>query len=92
MKSVGTLENYENKNGEKNDKLSLIISTKEIRSSDNGLYAADQDFSVIVYGKLATEFSLKPGDWFCGSLNMTARKGQNNIVFQDMKLYRYVRL
>lgn len=93
IKYVGQLQSITSqKTGEQVAKLSIVISTKEVRSSDNGSYAIDQDFCIDLLGERATGFNLQVNDWLIASLSFTARPSSTGGYFQDIRLNRYVRL
>lgn len=91
IKRVGDMQNITNQKGEQIAKLSIVLSTKEVRSGDNGVFSIDQDFCVDLLGERATGFSLKAGEWMVGNLSFTARE-YNGSFFQDIRLNRYVKL
>lgn len=92
VKSVGQMQCITNqKSGEQIAKLSIVISTKEVRSSDNGSYAMDQDFCIDLLGERATGFTLQPGNWLSGSLRFVAHEYEGSF-FQEVRLNRYVKL
>lgn len=91
VKHVGNMQNITNQKGEQIAKLSIVISTKEVRMGDNGSYAIDHDFCVDLLGERATGFNLKQGEWLVGSLSFSAREYQGSY-FQDIRLNRYCKL
>lgn len=93
VKHVGQMQSITSqKSGEQIAKLSIVLSTKEVRSSDNGSYAIDQDFCIDLLGERATGWGLQPADWVSASLNFTARPSSNGGYFQDIRLNRYCKL
>lgn len=92
IKHVGQMQSITNqKTGEQIAKLSIVISTKEVRMSDSGPYAIDQDLCVDLLGERATGFALVEGDWLAGSVSFTARQYEGTY-YQDIRLTRYVKL
>lgn len=92
VKHVGQMQSITNqKSGEQLAKLSIVLSSKEVRSSDNGAYATDQDFCIDLLGERATGFTLQPGDLLSASISFAAHE-YNGTYFQDVRLNRYVKL
>ena len=52
IKRVGDMQNITNQKGEQIAKLSIILSTKEVRSGENGVFSIDQDIRLNRYVKL----------------------------------------
>ena len=93
VKHVGQMQSITSqKSGEQVAKLSIVLSTKEVRSSDNGSYAIDQDFCIDLLGERATGFTLQPNDWITASLSFTAKTSTNGGYFQDIRMNRYCKL
>lgn len=92
VKHVGQMQSITNqKSGEQVAKLSVVLSAKEVRSSDNGSYAIDQDFCINLLGERASEWSLKQGEWLIGNLSFSSREHDGSF-FQDIRLSRYTKL
>lgn len=92
VKHVGQMQSITNqKSGEQLAKLSIVLSSKEVRSSDNGSYATDQDFCIDLLGERATGFTLQPSDLLSASISFAAHE-YNGTYFQDVRLNRYVKL
>lgn len=91
VKHVGQMQSITNqKSGKQVAKLSIVISTKEVRSSDNGSYAIDQDFCIDLLGERASGWALKQGEWLIDSLSFSSREHDGNF-FQDIRLSRYTK-
>ena len=92
VKHVGQMQSITNqKSGEQLAKLSIVLSTKEVRSSDNGSYAIDQDFCIDLLGERATGWSLNQNEWLAGNLSFSAH-AHEGCFFQDIRLNRYTKL
>lgn len=92
IKSIGQMQSILNqKSGENIAKLQIVITTKEVRSSDNGTYSLEQDFAIDLLGERASSFSLNQGDWIAASLSFSVRSF-NGVFYQDVRLNRYVKL
>lgn len=91
VKKVGEKISIRNSRGENIDKLSVVLTTKECRSGDSGVYAADVDFAVDLLGERAASFSVGEGEWLVGTLSFSTRE-YNGGYFQDVRLNRYVKL
>ena len=92
VKSIGKKENFTNKQGKQMEKVTMVISIPEVRTSDNGTYTADQDFYVSVIRDSLRDFDLQPRDWLTGSLSFSVNEGQNGNKFQDIRLNRFLKL
>lgn len=91
IKSIGQPQTIQSSKGETLAKLTIVISTKEVRTGENGPYTIDHDFVVDLLGERASSFNFPVGSWIVGSLSFTARE-YDGRWYQEIRLNRYTKL
>lgn len=88
VKKVGELTDLLLNNGETVKKRNVVITSRECRVSENGVYAHEQDFAVDILGNRATSFQLTENTWIVATLSFSVRE-HNGTFFPEIKLVRY---
>lgn len=88
VKKVGELTDVLLNNGETINKRNVVITSRECRVSDSGVYAYDQDFAVDILGERAKGFQLKENSWIVATLSFSTRE-YNGMFYPEIKMVRY---
>lgn len=88
VKKVGELTGVQLSNGESIDKRNVVLTSRECRVNENGVYAHDQDFAVDILGDRAKNFQLKENTWVVATLSFSVRE-YNSTFYPEIRLVRY---
>lgn len=91
IKKVCDQATIQNTKGDSLSKRTIVLTTKECRSSDYGTHAVDQDYVIDLLGERADNFSLPEGSWMVGDLSFSAREN-NGSFYPQISLTRYSKL
>ncbi|MBQ0058299.1 MAG: DUF3127 domain-containing protein [Bacteroidales bacterium] len=86
VKMVGGLEPVQTKNGEVMNKRTVVLTTKECRTTDDGTMAVDQDMVFELLKDKAENFPFAGGEWLCIKYSMVMKEfngrywGENRLV------------
>lgn len=88
VKKVGELTGVQLPNGDCIDKRTVVLTTRECRIGENGVYAHEQDFVVDILGDRARCFLLKEQTWIVATLSFSYRVNGDKF-YPEIKLVRY---
>ncbi len=91
IKKVCEKATIQSSKGESLTKLTIVLTSKECRSSDYGTHAVDQDYVIDLLGDRADKFNLAEGTWIVGDLGFSAREN-NGSFYPQINLTRYCQL
>lgn len=91
VKYAGEVQQVKTSNGSVMAKRNIVLTEKECRTGENGLYLSDVDYAIDLLGDRATQFDLNPGDWIVANLTMSARE-YNGVHYPEVRLLRYLKL
>ena len=90
VKHVGAIENKTTGKGDL-AKRTVVLTSKECRVGDSGVYAIDVDHVVDLIGERAQNFTPQAGEWIVASIQPIARE-YNGSYFGELRLNRYCKL
>lgn len=93
LKTKSAKTTVTNSKGEQMSKLSVVLTTKELRMGESGVYATDADMVFDLIGDRADAFdqNVQQNDWLAIEYTTQARE-YNGTYYGENRLTRYAKI
>ena len=92
VKHVSEVQNVQTQNGDVIQKVNVVLSSKECRVGEGGVYAAEVDYAADMLGERCRAFAeqVKRGEWITATLLFMVHE-YNGAYRQDVRLGRWAK-